>query len=120
MKNISTGIFASCYRVSDNFTSLNLYQTASVCVLSSYRLVNFSCVRIFLTHDDGIQRQRGRGWEAAPTEKLASWAAAWAGLLPVLRMHAQSERSYSTRTTMKQTNFPGSLASRIFIQSIFF
>ena len=47
----------------------------------------------------------GRG-ACSPTEKLPPpWASAWEGLLPVLRMHTLLERSYSTRTNMKRTNF---------------
>jgi len=41
-----------------------------------------------------------------PYRKIAPWATAWEGLLPVLRMHTLLERSYSRRTTMKRTNFP--------------
>jgi len=41
-----------------------------------------------------------------PVEKLAPWATAREDLLPVLRMHTLLERSYSTRTTVKRTNFP--------------
>jgi len=41
-----------------------------------------------------------------PIEKLPPpWATAWEGLLPVLHIHTLLERSYSTRKTMKRTNF---------------
>ena len=43
----------------------------------------------------------------APIEKLAPWATAWEGLLPVLCMYRYTllERSYSTRTAIKRINF---------------
>jgi len=56
-----------------------------------------------------VQRRRQRGGGTgglAPYRKIAPpWATAWEGLLPVLHMHTLLERSYSTRKTMKRTNF---------------
>jgi len=57
------------------------------------------------TRSAGASGARQGTWPP-PVEKLAPWATAWEGLLPVLRMHTLLERSYSTRTTMKRTNFP--------------
>ena len=44
---------------------------------------------------------------AAPYRKIAPhWVTVWEDLSPVLHMHTLLKRSYSTRTTMKRTNFP--------------
>jgi len=60
--------------------------------------------------------QRGRAEGLAPLEKLPPWAIAWKGLLPILRIIIpcwNGRIGYSTRTTMKRTNFPGGLTNRI-------
>ena len=55
------------------------------------------------------RHQRGEGGMGpAACRKIAPplpWATAWECLLSVLRMHILLERSYSTRTTIKRTNF---------------
>ena len=65
-----------------------------------------NCVMRYSTSSSHSWRQRGEQG-ACPHGKIGpDWATAWEGLLPVLRMHTLLERSYSTRTTMKRTNFP--------------
>jgi len=49
------------------------------------------------------------GFQPAGEGGLVPWAAAWAGLLPAIRMHTLIERSYSMRTTMKRTDFPSAV-----------
>jgi len=49
----------------------------------------------------------GGGQGAWPSyRKIGPLGDCMGSLLPVLRMHTLLERSYSTRTTMKRTNFP--------------
>ena len=63
-----------------------------------------NCLSLTLLLMPHTQRRRQRG-DVPCRKNCPPWATVLEGLLPVLRKHTLLERSYSTRTTMKRTNF---------------
>jgi len=64
-----------------------------------------NCLSLTLLLMPHTQRRRQRGDVPCRKKLPPPWATVLEGLLPVLRKHTLLERSYSTRTTMKRTNF---------------
>jgi len=95
------------------FTNIADWYKPSV-ILPEIGQSDHSTVLMLPNNQPRCQREGGGKRGLPPTKKLppprrlrAGVQGNWEGLLPVLRMHTQLKRLYSTRTVMKRTNFSG-------------